>query len=63
MDERDLACWLDALVEQGLIEEWHWTLHVAPRQAAEIAYLIDAQCYTHNGAVKLVRDFEVAPIR
>jgi len=41
MDERELADWLDALAEQRLIEEWHWTLLVEPGQPAVVCYLID----------------------
>ena len=62
MDERELTCWLDALVEQGLIEEWRWTLHVDPGQPAAVSYLIDVRPYTQDGAVKLVRDFEAASV-
>ena len=58
----ELTAWLDALSEQGLIEEWHWTLYIEPRQPAEVIYLIDARRYTHEGAVKLVRDFEAAAV-
>jgi hypothetical protein len=60
MDQSELKLWLDALAEQGLIEEWHWTLHVEPGEPAAISYLIDRSSYTLEGAVKLVRDFEAA---
>jgi hypothetical protein len=62
MDESELKLWLDALAEQGLIEEWHWTLHVEPGEPAAISYLIDGSSYTLEGAVKLVRDFEAAVV-
>jgi hypothetical protein len=69
MDQSELKLWLDALGEQGLIEEWHWTLHVEPGEPAAISYLIDGisylidgSSYTLEGAVKLVRDFEAAVV-
>ncbi len=60
MDELELKLWLDALQEQGFIEEWHWTLHVESGQPAAVSYLIDGRPYSREGAVKLVRDFEAA---
>ena len=59
MDERELAAWLNALVDQGLIGEWHWTRPVEPGQPAAVSYVIDRRRYTHAGAIRLVRDFEV----
>ena len=63
MDELELKLWLDALREQGFIEEWHWTLHVEPGQAAAVSYLIDGRPYTYEGAARLIRDFEAAFVR
>ncbi len=60
MDEAELAHWLDSLAEQGLIKDWHWTLQVEPGEPANICYIINGRTYTHDGAVKLVRDFEAA---
>jgi hypothetical protein len=60
MEERELKLWLDALVEQGFFEEWHWTVHVEPGQAAAVSYLIDGRRYTLEGAIRLIRDFEAA---
>jgi hypothetical protein len=62
MDELELRLWLNALAEQRLIEEWHWTLHVEPGQSAAVSYVIDGSPYTLEGAVKLVRDFEAAVV-
>jgi hypothetical protein len=63
MDERELTHWLDALAEQGLIRAWQWGLEVEPGRPADVCYMIDGRTYTHAGAVKLVRDFEVAYVR
>ena len=60
MDERELTHWLDALVKQGLIGDWHWSLHVEPGAPAAGCYLIDGQPYTQAGAMRLVREFEVS---
>ena len=60
MDEAELAHWLDSLAAQGLIHDWHWTLQVEPGETANICYIINGRTYTHDGAVKLVRDFEAA---
>jgi hypothetical protein len=62
MDPVELTRWLDALVEKGLIGQWHWTLHVEPGQPAAVSYLIDDSPHTFEGAVKLVRDFEAAAV-
>jgi hypothetical protein len=62
MDERELTHWLDALGAAGLIGEWQWDLEVQPGKPAGIQYWIDERRYTHDGAVKLVRDFEAAGV-
>ena len=46
MDERELTHWLDALAAAGLIGEWR----------AGVQYWIEGKGYSHDGAVKLVRD-------
>jgi len=60
MDEGELTHWLDSLAAQGLIHDWHWTLHVAPGVSTNVCYIINGRTYTHEGAVRLVRDFEAA---
>ena len=62
MDERDLTHWLDALAGAGLIGEWRWDLEVEPGEPAGVRYWIDGSRYSHDGAVKLVRDFEAARV-
>ena len=62
MEEREVKLWLDALREQGFIEEWHWTLHVENGQPAAVRYFINGSPYTPEGAVKLIRDFEAAKV-
>ena|SRR5882724_4027202 len=62
MDEKELTAWLDALAEHGLIGEWHWIPHIEPGKPAAVSYLIDGNTYTHEGAVRLVRDFESAAV-
>ena len=62
MDERDLSDWLDALAAAGLIGEWQWDLEVEPGEPAGVQYWIDGSRYSHDGAVKLVRDFEAAGV-
>ena len=57
MDEGELMQWLNALAALRLIVSWHWDLEFG---LAGRFYLIDDRCYTHEGAVKLVRDFEAA---
>jgi hypothetical protein len=61
MDPADLMEWLNALAELQLIDWWHWDLEFG---LAGLFYLINDRCYTLEGAVKLVRDFEAAgPLR
>jgi len=60
MDALELSHWLDALVEAGLIGVWQWDLEVKQGETAGVRYWIDGEHYSHNGAVKLVRDFEMA---
>ncbi len=61
MDPADLMEWLNALAELRLIDWWHWDLEFG---LAGLFYLINDRCYTLEGAVKLVRDFEAAgPLR
>jgi len=60
MDEGELAHWLDSLAAQGLIHDWHWTLNVEPGEPTNVRYIINGRLYSHEGAVKLVRDFEAA---
>ncbi len=62
MDERELTWWLDALAEAGLIGEWQWDLEVETGDPASVQYWIDGRHYTHDGAVRLVRDFEAARV-
>lgn len=62
MDERELTWWLDALAEAGLIGEWQWDLEVETGRPANVQYWIDGRHYTHDGAVRLVRDFEAARV-
>jgi hypothetical protein len=57
MDQAELVNWLEALADLQLIDSWHWDLAFG---LAEVFYVIDGRCYTHEGAVKLVRDFEAA---
>jgi len=59
MDPAELMQWLDALTELRLIDWWHWDLEFG---LAGVFYLIDDQCYTYEGAVKLVRDFELSKV-
>ena len=58
-EESEVTLWLDALVEQGFIEEWQGDLEVEPGQAAAVAYVIDGRRYTPEGAIRLIRDIEV----
>ena len=62
MDEQEIVRWLDALAHQNLIHEWHWTSHTEPGRPVTICYLIDGRRYTHEGAVRLLRDFEAARV-
>ena len=55
MDHAELMQWLDALTELRLIDWWHWDLEFG---LAGLFYLIDDRCYTLEGAIRLVRDFE-----
>jgi hypothetical protein len=50
--------WLAA----GLIGDWQWDLEVQPGKPAGVQYWIDERRYTHDGAVKLVRDFDAAGV-
>jgi hypothetical protein len=59
MEERELTFWLNALAEAGLIGDWQWDLKVESGGPASIQYWIDGRRYTHDGAVKLVRDCEM----
>ena len=56
MNELELARWLAALAEIGLIERWQRTFGFGD---TPVAYLIDGSEYTHEEAVNLVRGFEV----
>jgi hypothetical protein len=56
MDELELTRWLDALVEIRLIEGWRWEFGF---RASPVFYVIDGRRYSHEAAVRLVRDFEV----
>ncbi len=47
-------------MEQGLIRDWQWGVEVESGQPADVYYRINGRTYTHTGAVKLVKDFEVA---
>jgi len=62
MDEQELTHWLDALAAAGLIGDWQWDLDVLPGEPTGVQYWIDGRPYTHDGAVKLVRDFEAARV-
>jgi hypothetical protein len=56
MDELELTHWLEALVETRRIEGWR--LKFGPEEST-ISCVIDGRQYSHEAAVKLVRDFEV----
>ena len=56
MEELELNRWLDALAEAGLIGEWQWDLEVETGDPASVQYWIDGRHYTHDGAIRLVRE-------
>jgi hypothetical protein len=43
MDEGKLTDWLDSLVKQGLIHDWHWTLNVEPGEPTNVRYIINGK--------------------
>jgi hypothetical protein len=56
MAERELTRWLDALAEAGLIGEWQWDFEVVTGNPGSVQYWIDGRHYTHEDAVRLVRE-------